>query len=183
MIRSVDVLAQVQTVPGVRRGIGKGREAFSQVGTVTFDDVRERLQAEGWPCEEHRITSPSGGYCFDRATFDRDVRAVYFPAARRFHSFGERGAFELGVLLTVLEEHPVLEPLHRYLTLVRLELAASVARYEMTISQWDFGFPSVRATGSHPSSGVAVSSVRLSSAKSSRPLWRTSIPRLRRPRS
>jgi hypothetical protein len=79
---------------------------------------------------------------------------VYFPVARRVHTFYGADS-ELLVLLRILEQEPFVGALNRYLVNVRIELAASVANYQMTISTWGFGYPSVRATGPHPSVGIA----------------------------
>jgi hypothetical protein len=71
-----------------------------QVSTVSFDEVRERLQAQGWHCEEHRITSPSGGYCFsDEIRFMEDGYAVVLSSAstaRLIETLRNGGALAMG---------------------------------------------------------------------------------------
>jgi hypothetical protein len=124
---------------------------------MRFDDVREALAARGWRCDADGARSPSGGFWFDRPTFDRDIRAVYYPAARRAHSFPDSSdASELKFLVAALNADPALASLNDRLTTVRARLASYADAHAMTISLWAFGYPSVRATARHPSGGVAV---------------------------
>jgi hypothetical protein len=124
---------------------------------MKFDQVQELLGARNWRVESDRLESPSGGFGFDRETFDRDIRAVYDPAARRVYSFGHPPeSHELHVLLLVLSDDPVLTALNNRVTSLQGYLQAFAEKHSMTISFWNFGHPSVRATALHPAGGVAV---------------------------
>ena len=124
---------------------------------MRFDDVQEALVAREWRCEAGGVASPSGGFWFDRLTFDRDIRGVYYPAARRIHSFPDSpDANGLKDLVAILGADPALASLNDRLATVQARLLSYAEEHAMTISLWAFGYPSVRATARHASGGVAV---------------------------
>ena len=124
---------------------------------MRFTDLRRELELHGWCCAAETLTSPSGGFWFDRATIERDVLAVYIPAARRAHSFaGAPRDHELSTLLDVLGGDPAVVGLAEHVASLQAELAWLAPRHGMALSQWTLGYPSVRATALHPTGGIAV---------------------------
>jgi len=101
------------------------------------------------------MMSPSGGFWFDRATLETDALAVYAPAARRVYSSMQMAAgHELSDLLRILRQEPIAGALAAHVESVHSALASWSVRHGMTLSLWERGEPTVRATARHPTGGV-----------------------------